>query len=349
MPGVCEECRADDATLRCSKCKIFYCSKTCQARNWKIHKHVCSTDPADRPDRPFVPVEMAIERTLAKLPTLANVPKGAFCYICLEGGDGLMRGCACRGDSAGFVHLECLTKLAETKDESDQHRDEARQALIDVWTQCTHCKRGFTGPRGMTMFRRFWRRYRSSEDMELRYYLVRELADIIGDHGELDAATQLLGEASKCAADDMGIILNTKRLRAMMLVKNGQSLDGLDLLKATLAQVKEHTADDPILVFKTMYDVCVVSHKLGRIQECLDTAMENVALAKAEFGPEDGYTLIARNMYAQACTQLGRVEEAKVIFDDVLATQTRVFGREHQQTQYTMKWVKYIAQRKATT
>jgi hypothetical protein len=47
--------------------------------------------------------------------------KEAVCYLCLDGGvdndDGqpLRRDCACRGTDAGFVHLACLTKYAETK------------------------------------------------------------------------------------------------------------------------------------------------------------------------------------------------------------------------------------------
>ena len=69
------ECRADGAKLRCGKCKFcFYCSKTCQASNWKIHKRVCTEDPSLRP---FVPVEMAVERALAKEPPMEQAPKDA--------------------------------------------------------------------------------------------------------------------------------------------------------------------------------------------------------------------------------------------------------------------------------
>ena len=83
-----------------------------------LHKRVCTTDPLLRP---FIRVEMAAERASAKQPKIQKAPKDAFCYICLEGEDGrksskLSRGCACRGDSAGFVHLECLTKLAMSKE-----------------------------------------------------------------------------------------------------------------------------------------------------------------------------------------------------------------------------------------
>ena len=129
----CEECWAvlDPAkVLRCTKCKACrYCSRECQTRNWRLHKRVCSTDPALRR---FMPVEMAVERILTTLPK-TKAPKEATCYICLEG-DGtsssskLMRGCACRGDSAGFVHLECLTELAISKEASGD-----RRAVFAAW------------------------------------------------------------------------------------------------------------------------------------------------------------------------------------------------------------------------
>ena len=43
--------------------------------------------------------------------------------------------------------------------------------------------------------------------------------------------------------------------------------------------------------------------------------------------------------YATACAKLGRVEEAKATSEDVLTTQTRVFGREHPYTQETGRYV----------
>ncbi|KAK7026156.1 hypothetical protein R3P38DRAFT_2946666 [Favolaschia claudopus] len=39
--GVCNLCR-DPATLKCARCKLSYCSKTCQAKDWKgVHKTEC--------------------------------------------------------------------------------------------------------------------------------------------------------------------------------------------------------------------------------------------------------------------------------------------------------------------
>ena len=135
--------RADGATLRCGHCKIYYCSKTCQTKNWKIHKRVCSTDPALRP---YIPVEMTVERVLAKQPTV-QAPKDAFCY---------------------------------------------------------------QGALGLEMDRRFWRRYRSSQDLHLRFKSTRILVTCLGFDGEVDAASQLLDEASTWVGNNKKPLLELK-------------------------------------------------------------------------------------------------------------------------------------------
>ena len=103
---------------------------------------------------------MAVDRARAKQPPMEQAPKDTFCYICLQGEEGgkLMRGCACRGDSAGFVHLECLTELAVAKEASGD-----LQAAINAWNKCGNCKQYFKGALELEMDRRFWRRYLSSQ------------------------------------------------------------------------------------------------------------------------------------------------------------------------------------------
>ena len=60
-----------------------------------------------------------------------------------------------------------------------------------------------------------------------------------------------------------------------------------------------------------------------------------VAFTKANHGMEDRRTLIARRKFAVACAKLGRVEEAKANFEDILTIETRVLGRDHRSTQET--------------
>ena len=80
--------------------------------------------------------------------TMTAVPDGAACYFCLgeeadEEGMPFVRDCSCRGDSAGFAHLSCLTKYAEQKSKQASERDMA--AFTEPWKICNNCKQLFQG------------------------------------------------------------------------------------------------------------------------------------------------------------------------------------------------------------
>ena len=330
----CEQCGAvlDPAKLlRCTKCKACcYCSAACQKRNWRIHKRVCSTDPLLRR---FVPVEMAVERAVAKQPKV-QAPKQAFCYICLEGDDSgkLMRGCACRGDSAGYVHLECLTKLAMSKEASGD-----LQVVFDTWSKCGNCKQDFQGALGLEMTRRFWRHHRSRQnDRVLRYNSTKNLAISLGANDEVDAANELVDEASNIFRHDKELLLELKLLRVKLRIKNGQKTEALKLMQAVLPEAKVCTAN-PHIYCRAMQQLANILLDLDRHQEAHEVTTELVAYSKAHYGMEHLVTLIALTTYAIACAQLGRVEESKETFEDAFITQTRILGRDHPYTQITLE------------
>ena len=115
----------------------------------KMHKRVCSEDPSIKP---HVPIEMAVERVLKRLPSQEPAPADATCYICLDHDSKLVRGCACRGDSAGFVHLACLIDFAERNEE-----DSMGYSFIF----CINCKQAFKGTLELQLTRRLWQRHRN--------------------------------------------------------------------------------------------------------------------------------------------------------------------------------------------
>ena len=120
------------------------------------------------------------------------------------------------------------------------------------------------------------------------------------------------------------------------LKKNDQKLEALGLLQAMLPEAKMYTAD-PDLYGLTMQQIADMLLHLDRNQEAHEAAAEAVAFCKAKFGLENPKTLIAMHTYAVAYASLGRLEEAKANFEDVLATETRVLGREHPYTQETVR------------
>ena len=184
------------------------------------------------------------------------------------------------------------------------------------------------------MNRRFWRRYRSSQDGDLRYNSTKSLVITLGDEGEYDAANQLLDEASISAGNGERLLDLTLH-RASHMTRNDQGLEALGLLEAMLPKAKECADTHPSLYGRTMVEIATVLLGLGRNLEAHEMAAEAVAFTKAKFSLEDPRTLHGMTLYASNCAKLGRMDESKAIFEDILTLHTRVFGREHQQTQST--------------
>ena len=130
------------------------------------------------------------------------------------------------------------------------------------------------------------------------------------------------------------MLLELNLMRADLRIENGQMLEGLGLLQAMLPEAKVYTAI-PELYCRTMLQIADVFLQLDRDQEAHEMAAEAVAFAKEKFDLEDSKTLKGMNSYAIACAKLGRVEEAKAAFEDVLSIETRVLGRDHPHTQFT--------------
>jgi hypothetical protein len=72
--------------------------------------------------------------------------EAVVCYICHvlgpdADGESLRRGCACRGEDAGFVHLLCLAVYAA----SVSGRANALNWFVKVWKRYSICNQCFRG------------------------------------------------------------------------------------------------------------------------------------------------------------------------------------------------------------
>ena len=139
-------------------------------------------------------------------------------------------------------------------------------------------------------------------------------------------------EASMSTGNNRLLLLHIKLSRADIMRRNDQQLEALELLQAMLPETKAYAATDPDLHFRAMLNLIALLGGFERDEECLDTAAEAVAFAEANYGMETGNTLESKEVYAQICRKVGRVEESKVYFADVLTANIRIFGRDHPRT-----------------
>ena len=152
--------------------------------------------------------------------------------------------------------------------------------------------------------------------------------------GETDAAKYLYQEASKLSGTNTGFILDTEIDKAKMLATNGQMLEALELLQATLPFAKAYDANR---CFQAMTFIVTVSTELGRSQEAYDAITDLMAFSKTTYGPNDPETLVVLGLCAVTYATFGRVDEAKAMFEDLLPKQTRIYGRDHLLTQNTLQ------------
>ena len=145
----------------CSQCReVFYCSKTCQARDWHEgeHRAVCQEKVACN--------EAARARCMAET---AAMPDDAACWICFDNSDDeplRNPGCSCR---SGFVHLSCLARFAIddgvfSVQDPDLDVDACAKALMR-WHDCPTCKQTYTGDFHVDMLELQFARARCLEDV----------------------------------------------------------------------------------------------------------------------------------------------------------------------------------------
>jgi hypothetical protein len=76
---------------------------------------------------------------------MSSVPGSVVCYFCLgeeDDDEPLARDCSCRGDSAGFAHLSCMSSYAEQKCKAASGTTDMN-AFSEPWRICNNCKQPF--------------------------------------------------------------------------------------------------------------------------------------------------------------------------------------------------------------
>jgi len=334
--GKCSYCLEEDATMRCTKCKaVFYCDKKCQRRGWKLHKNFCSDDPAMRP---VILVEHAVERVLeAKKANQVRPPSDVHCFICLEGGDGLLsQGCACRGTS-GFVHPDCIEKMAASLEDPFE--------AFTRHTFCATCDHGFSGVLKVVLLRKYWRSHRLSSNDDARRHAAGMLTMMVlsfADSPDVEAVKYLRHEQLRGLSETHPSRVSSLVEQAAYLYSFGRFDEALELLQATYPKVKLDGGTSVLCRTSPLMAETLLC--LRRFKEALPFAAEAVAMAEHSLMEPDLVHII-KACYARALAENGRLQEAMAIFNDELEYHRRVYGPNHELCQALQHHVAHYSSR----
>jgi hypothetical protein len=294
------------------------------------------------------------KRPISFSPRMTSGDDGeAVCYLCLDGGDDeadkpLRRDCACRGTDAGFVHLACLTRFAETKSKQALDMNE----FVNPWVYCPSCHQNYQNELRIDIANKFVlfvrRQYPKDTRMQVEAFYVK-LNALMAMFTRLQpvqkreagvTANVILSLIDRMKAEGSQLTVRYSQLKARAYGVHG---------RIALNEGTEESARRALIHFENQLEVYEAIDDV----EGVAIARSNIALAKskyegennneevmkisqelykmrvAENGEEDAVTIHAGRNYAIHLKNANRREEARDLLTKLLATSKQVLGSHH--------------------
>ena len=316
LSRVCAACGkiVEGKYVRCATCKTTYCERACSLDDWASHKPVCKPLAAIVTGRPDKKANARAKEAVAfAVASCAADTAGKTCYVCLTGGPGLVRGCACRG-TAGVAHVHCHVERCRAAFDDELRRSTFKRE----WTKCQTCGRDFQGPLALALATASWKLY--SADVPEHYVarVPRGMADI--------AAFSLRNEAAQFLA------------RAMD--DNGRHEEALPWFRAVLAAFERLETANPgkivseeldtarrSIILNAKEDVATTLTDLGRHAEALAMLRETYTAWVEMHGVTAHDATVSSINLCSSLIQNGHNKEAQTLMRGALENARRLFGQ----------------------
>ncbi|KAJ8598402.1 hypothetical protein CTAYLR_003018 [Chrysophaeum taylorii] len=350
----CDICY-DVAKFRCSKCRgLWFCGRECFLICWKkkMHKHWCSELSKLKKDEvaalgdPGNMVDDALERVLLRVrggdDSSSEAPADARCWICLCNDGRLLSGCGCRG-SAGWVHLECLSRHAATRcdeNKSDEH-------AMCAWKTCITCGIQFVGELQAGMARDCWRYY-ARKSLASDPDPIATFLDFVGNARDISETLQMAGEPATAilmlrsiqhtwrklfpnasrTQFDVNLVFSTVR----SYKRAGAHASSIGLLYDILPLARSL---DPLYSIQVLQLLADSLEKLEDITPAVAYSKESYDIALGRYGRNDPFVCSVVSNYAELLANVGKLRDARRLFEENLPIQRRLVGSDHPDTRRT--------------
>ncbi len=289
--AVCAKALDDDieAARRCEPCGTRYCSEECEREH---RGHDCDAIVRAGGAEAAYVSRTSAEAVAEAIASCAEETAGKACYICLEveddEGHACVRGCACRGE-AGFAHLSCLTRQAQTVVEAMPPSHVAViKTMFDIdllmginakWQICGLCHQDFTGQVRLALGWECWKTHSDREESD-SFRLM---------------ALAVLGRAYLSIANDLDTYDNN---------------EGVPIFEAVVATIRRQWPENRNEIMQMNANLATAYEEAGRVDESIVIKRECFADAKAMTGPESALTTICANNLGCALMTKGSYADA---------------------------------------
>jgi hypothetical protein len=282
---------------KCGRCSTRYCGAACQEQHWKEggHDQLCKKiKKAGGAEQYNANKKYAAAATVAEK-ACAEDTKGQTCYICTEGikrrtGEGLVRGCSCRG-TAGFAHVSCLAEQAKilvAEGLENNLGSKAKEMRWGRWHTCSLCEQDYHGVVHCALAWACWKTYLGRPESE---------------------------RARIAAMTELGIGLYAAR----------HYEDALSVQKADFATLQRIGAS-AYSILDLQSNLANTYEALGRTEAALQMKRDVYSGRLKLNGEENRQTLIAANNFANSFGQLQRFKEVKALMRKTIPVAQRNFG-----------------------
>ncbi|MEQ8765880.1 MAG: serine/threonine-protein kinase [Planctomycetota bacterium] len=183
---------------------------------------------------------------------------------------------------------------------------------------------------------------------ERRFSASSDLAVILADLGEVEAAEQLLAGILERYGDEVSFDHVTSvmgRLRLGNLYRRRGEFDAaLRLFEGLLRQCEERLGEGDALTQHVLGSYARAHVEAGHTEKAGELFRRNLEMSRRYFGPKNPSTLDALTNYAAFLTAQRRHEEAKPLLSESLGLNRDVYGPEHPKTLATMHNLGILAQ-----
>ena len=274
---------------------------------------------------------------------------GQTCFICMEAvhsrtGEGLVRGCACRG-GAGFAHVSCLAEQAKilfAEAEENNLGVEVLNARLGRWSDCSLCEQEYHGVVRCALGWACWKTYvgRPERD-QVRGLAMTVLGNgLTGANRYEDALSVREAELSmlrRLGASERSVLAVQGNL-AVLYEELGRVEGALRMKQDVYAGHLKLNGEDNVSTLMAANNYAATLKDLRRFEEAKALLRRTIPVARCVVGEGDGLTLRMRYTYARALYEdprsdpratLEYLREAVTTLEEIERTARRVFGGSH--------------------